>query len=152
MRFHVKQAGAHAKLIKHGPLGVAYLRRHPISTVPVARITAHDMVAGENCFLSVSKFGTGNCFPKIVSQNVVSETSSWKKSSQKFWKKLRVHFHHSLSLSLSLSPLFFLSLSFSSLYLLSLSLNPLSISLSLSYTLSLFITQATKNSYFCFSS
>jgi hypothetical protein len=44
--FHVKQAGADAKLIQHGPLGVAYHRRHPISTVPVARITAHTTVPG----------------------------------------------------------------------------------------------------------
>jgi hypothetical protein len=44
--FHVKQAGADAKLIQHGPLGVAYHRRHPISTVPVARITAHATVPG----------------------------------------------------------------------------------------------------------
>ena len=43
--FHVKQAGADAKLIQHGPLGVAYHRRHPISTVPVARITAHATVS-----------------------------------------------------------------------------------------------------------
>ena len=42
LRFHVKEA----KLIQHGPLGVAYHRRHPISTVPVARITAHTMVPG----------------------------------------------------------------------------------------------------------
>ena len=46
LRFHVKQAGADAKLIQHGPLGVAYHRRHPISTVPVARITAHATVPG----------------------------------------------------------------------------------------------------------
>ena len=44
MRFHVKEAGADAKLIQHGPLGVTYHRRHPISTVPVARITAHATV------------------------------------------------------------------------------------------------------------
>jgi hypothetical protein len=44
--FHVKQAGADAKLIQHGPLGVAYHRRHPISTVSVARITAHATVPG----------------------------------------------------------------------------------------------------------
>ncbi len=44
LRFHVKQAGADAKLIQHGPLGVTYHRRHPISTVPVARITAHATV------------------------------------------------------------------------------------------------------------
>ncbi len=41
LRFHVEEAGADAK---HGPLGVAYHRRHPISTVPVARITAHATV------------------------------------------------------------------------------------------------------------
>ncbi len=44
--FHVKQAGADAKLIQHGPLRVAYLRRHPICTVPVARITAHATMPG----------------------------------------------------------------------------------------------------------
>jgi hypothetical protein len=48
LRFHVKQAGADAKLIQHGPLGVAYHRRHPISTAPVARITAHATVPGFN--------------------------------------------------------------------------------------------------------
>jgi hypothetical protein len=42
--FYVKQAGADAKLIQHGPLGVAYHHRHPISTIPVARITAHATV------------------------------------------------------------------------------------------------------------
>jgi hypothetical protein len=31
-------------LIQHGPLGVAYHHRHPISTIPVARITAHATV------------------------------------------------------------------------------------------------------------
>jgi hypothetical protein len=46
LRFHVEEAGADAKLNQHGPLGVAYHRRHPISTVPVARITAHAMVPG----------------------------------------------------------------------------------------------------------
>jgi hypothetical protein len=35
LRFHVEEAGADAKLIQHGPLGVAYHCRHPISTVPV---------------------------------------------------------------------------------------------------------------------
>ncbi len=44
LRFHVEEAGADVKLIHHGPLGVAYHRRHPISTVPVARITAHTTV------------------------------------------------------------------------------------------------------------
>jgi len=46
LRFHVEEAGADAKLNQHGPLGVAYHRRHPISTVPVARITAHATVPG----------------------------------------------------------------------------------------------------------
>ena len=46
LRFHVKEAGADAKLIQHRPLGVAYHRKHPIPTVPVARITAHAMVPG----------------------------------------------------------------------------------------------------------
>jgi hypothetical protein len=44
LRFHVEEAGADAKLNQHGPLGVAYHRRHPISTIPVARITAHATV------------------------------------------------------------------------------------------------------------
>ncbi len=46
LRFPVGEAGEDAKLIQHGPLGVAYQRRHPISTVPVARITAHATVPG----------------------------------------------------------------------------------------------------------
>ena len=46
LRFHVKEAGADAKLIQHGPLGVAYHHRHPISTIPVARITVHATVPG----------------------------------------------------------------------------------------------------------
>jgi hypothetical protein len=46
LRFHVEEAGADAKLNQHGPLGVAYHPRHPISTVPVARITAHATVPG----------------------------------------------------------------------------------------------------------
>jgi hypothetical protein len=48
LRFHDGKAGADAKLIQHWPLGVAYHRRHPISTVPVARITAHATVPGIN--------------------------------------------------------------------------------------------------------
>ncbi len=43
--FHVMQAVADAKLIQHGPLGDAYHCRHQISTVPVARITAHATVS-----------------------------------------------------------------------------------------------------------
>ncbi len=46
LRFHVEEAGADAKLNQHGPLGVAYHCRHPISTVPVASITAHATVPG----------------------------------------------------------------------------------------------------------
>ncbi len=46
LRFHVGEAGADARLIQHGPLGVAYHRRHPISTVLFARITAHATVPG----------------------------------------------------------------------------------------------------------
>ncbi len=46
LRFHFGEAGADAKLIQHGPLGVAYHRRHPISTIPVARITAHATMPG----------------------------------------------------------------------------------------------------------
>ena len=53
MRFHVKEAGADAKLTQPGPLGFAYHRRHPISTVPVARITAYAMVVMASlCFNS----------------------------------------------------------------------------------------------------
>jgi hypothetical protein len=44
LRFHVEEAGADAKLNQYDPLEVAYHRRHPISTVPVARITAHATV------------------------------------------------------------------------------------------------------------
>jgi hypothetical protein len=40
LRFHVVEAGADAKLHQQWPLGVAYHCMHPISTVPVARITA----------------------------------------------------------------------------------------------------------------
>jgi hypothetical protein len=40
LRFYVKEAGADAKLIQHGPLGVAYHCGHPISTIPVTRIAA----------------------------------------------------------------------------------------------------------------
>jgi len=47
--FHVKEAGADAKLTQHGPLGVAYHSWHPISTLPIARITAHATVPGQNC-------------------------------------------------------------------------------------------------------
>ncbi len=46
LRFHVVEVGADAKLIQHGPLGVAYYHRHPISGVPVERITAHTTVPG----------------------------------------------------------------------------------------------------------
>ncbi len=44
LRFHVEEAGADVKLIHHGPLGVTYHCRHPIYTVPVARITTHAKV------------------------------------------------------------------------------------------------------------
>jgi hypothetical protein len=46
LRFYAKAAGADAKLIQHGPIGVAYHHGHPISTVPIARITAQAMVPG----------------------------------------------------------------------------------------------------------
>ncbi len=46
LRFHVEKAGADAKLMQYGSLGVAYHHRHPISTIPVARITAHATVPG----------------------------------------------------------------------------------------------------------
>ncbi len=55
LRFHVKEAGADAKLIQHGSLGVTYHRRHPISTVPVARITAHATVPGDFTIIWNSK-------------------------------------------------------------------------------------------------
>jgi hypothetical protein len=41
LRFHVKEASADAELIQQGSLRVAFHCRHPISTVPVARITSH---------------------------------------------------------------------------------------------------------------
>ncbi len=43
-RFHVKEASADAELIQHVPLRIAYHCRHPISTIPVARITANATV------------------------------------------------------------------------------------------------------------
>jgi hypothetical protein len=46
LSFHVEEAGADAKLIQLVPLWVACHCRHPITTVPVARITAHPMVPG----------------------------------------------------------------------------------------------------------
>jgi hypothetical protein len=55
LKFHVGEAGADAKLIQHGPLGVAYHRRHPISTVPVARITAHATEPGLNVMIFIFK-------------------------------------------------------------------------------------------------
>jgi len=57
--FHIKQAGADAKLIQHGPLGVAYHCRHPISTIPVTGITALARVPG-------------NCLNLLAGQNVSS--------------------------------------------------------------------------------
>jgi hypothetical protein len=51
LRFHIKQAGANAKLIKHMPLGVAYHHRHPISTIPVTMITADTTVPGLDSFV-----------------------------------------------------------------------------------------------------
>jgi hypothetical protein len=74
LRFHVKEAGADAKLIQHGPLGVAYHRRHPISTVPVARITAHATVPGfgfQNFNSSMEK-PTVETFPKIFSTSILN--------------------------------------------------------------------------------
>ncbi len=46
LRLHFKEAGVGTKLIQHGPLGVGYHCRPPISIVPVARITAHATVPG----------------------------------------------------------------------------------------------------------
>ncbi len=51
MRFYVEEAGADAKLNQHGPLGVTYHCRHPISTVLVARITAQTTVPGISLYL-----------------------------------------------------------------------------------------------------
>ncbi len=65
LRFHVEEAGADAKLNQHGPLGVAYHRRHPISTVPVARITAHATVPGFTKFIKQMKI----CHLQIKSKN-----------------------------------------------------------------------------------
>jgi hypothetical protein len=59
LRFHVEEAGADAKLIQHGPLGVAYHRRHSISTVPVARITAHATVPGRGYLCYARLIGLG---------------------------------------------------------------------------------------------
>ncbi len=75
LRFHVKQAGADAKLIQHGPLGFAYHRRDPISTVPVARITAHAKVPGFYICLY---------FSFLVHSNMSNPRNPKKKS--KFWK------------------------------------------------------------------
>jgi hypothetical protein len=47
LRFHVKEAGANAKLIHNGLLGVAYDCRHPICTIPAPWITAHTPVPGK---------------------------------------------------------------------------------------------------------
>jgi hypothetical protein len=46
LRFNGGETSADAKLIQHGPLEVAYHRRHPISTIPVARNTAHATAPG----------------------------------------------------------------------------------------------------------
>ncbi len=69
LRFHVEEAGADAKLIQHGPQGVAYHRRHPISTIPVARITAHASVPGltvaKDCNIIIKKYqGLRNQVPQ----------------------------------------------------------------------------------------
>ncbi len=78
LRFHAEEAVADAKLNQHGPLGVAYHRRHPISTVPVARITVS--------FFCVKQL----IFPKSVNQLCV-EPSQFKQLiiSQKYL--LHVH-------------------------------------------------------------
>jgi hypothetical protein len=55
LRFHVEEAGADAKLNQHGPQGVTYHDRHPLSTVPVARITAHATVPGHKTSVSQPK-------------------------------------------------------------------------------------------------
>jgi hypothetical protein len=59
--FHVKLAGADAKLIQHGPLGVAYHRRYPISTVSVARITAHATVPSYYCHFCLLSWQLNIC-------------------------------------------------------------------------------------------
>jgi hypothetical protein len=67
------EAGADAKLIQHGPLGVAYHCRHPISTIPVPRITAHATVPGTQkkflCYLFHSH-------PKGLSKNNNNDNSN----------------------------------------------------------------------------
>jgi hypothetical protein len=87
--FHVKQAGADAKLIQHGPLGVAYHRRHPISTIPVARITAHATVPGR----------TWQCLRvNISSSSLISFQDSTSIRVQKtcefydFWKRWSINY------------------------------------------------------------
>jgi hypothetical protein len=63
LRIHVKQAGADVKLIQNVPLGVAYHHRHPISTLPVARISAHATVPGN---LSILVIYNGDFFLLIM--------------------------------------------------------------------------------------
>jgi hypothetical protein len=63
--YHVKEAGADAKLIQHGPLGVAHYGRHPISTIPVTRITAHATVPGHD-FVSLLY-----SFPYLKHYNII---------------------------------------------------------------------------------
>jgi hypothetical protein len=68
LRFHVEEAGADAKLIQHGPLGVAYHQRLPISTVLVAMITAHTTVPGiTDKFIMEIMFSVFGCLSKSKS-------------------------------------------------------------------------------------
>jgi hypothetical protein len=96
LRFHVEEAGADAKLIQHGPLEVPYHRRHPKSSVPVARITAHTTVPGSKEFLNYKILDGLPGFARF------SLSVSWS-----------LCFSISLSLSLSLYLSFFISLSIS---------------------------------------
>jgi hypothetical protein len=86
--FHVKQAGADAKLIQHGPLGVAYHRRHPISTVPVARITAH---------ATVFKFLMSFSFCPYTWKNVhkITRKVKTKQKWQFMFRKMDIHLSRS---------------------------------------------------------
>ncbi len=69
LRFHVKEAGADAKLTQNGPLGVSYHRRHPISTVPVERITAHATVPAKGHLFSLK---LDFCLPQPVKTGKLS--------------------------------------------------------------------------------
>ncbi len=86
LRFHVREAGADAKLIHHGPLGVAYHRRHPISTVQVARITAHATVPGTRfiCFAASNRLRPSHC--RSESRGRIDEPSHQVLRNKRAWQ------------------------------------------------------------------